>query len=449
MLKKIANLSLGDNPRSIKANKNILVSGAFKAADTLIYLLLVPLTLGYLNAYEYGVWLTLNSILGWINSFDIGLGNGLRNKLAEAIARNDNMDAKKYVSTTFFMLIIIALIILIVGSIIINIVNWNDLLNLQYNSINNIKEIIYVSFCFFCLNFVFKFIGNIYQAMQVPSAMYIMNFCAHCLALFVIYILTKTLSSSLFLIALVYSAAPPLIYLIAYPITFRCIFKNYAPSIKHFDISAVKELFNLSIVFFLLQIAGLILFSLTNLIISNLFGPEEVTPYNIAYRYFSIIPMLINIIFAPIWSATTDAYIKGDIEWITNNNRKMRRLLLIIMVILFIMVIFSPVIYKIWIQNKVEIPFVLSILMAIYNFIIVWSHCYGYFLNGMGKLRVQVINTITVAFLFYPLCKYLGGLYQVPGVLLGMCLVNLSGAILNTIQFHKLTNNTATGLWTK
>lgn len=42
----------------------------------IISLLLVPVTLNYLNSYEYGVWLTLSSILVWINYFDIGLGNG-------------------------------------------------------------------------------------------------------------------------------------------------------------------------------------------------------------------------------------------------------------------------------------------------------------------------------------------------------------------------------------
>ena len=64
------------NQRSVMAKKNVLASMLIKGADVVIYLLLVPLTLGYLNAYEYGIWLTLSSILTWINSFDIGLGNG-------------------------------------------------------------------------------------------------------------------------------------------------------------------------------------------------------------------------------------------------------------------------------------------------------------------------------------------------------------------------------------
>ena len=46
--------------RSSKFKTNIIVSVFFKSADTLIYLLLVPITLGYLNPYEYGIWLTLS-----------------------------------------------------------------------------------------------------------------------------------------------------------------------------------------------------------------------------------------------------------------------------------------------------------------------------------------------------------------------------------------------------
>ena len=100
----IRNFLQGDK-RTVKAKKNILASILLKGIDSLVYLLLVPVTLGYLNSYEYGIWLTLNSILMWVNSFDIGLGNGLRNRLAEAVAKNDLSLGRIYVSTTFFMLI--------------------------------------------------------------------------------------------------------------------------------------------------------------------------------------------------------------------------------------------------------------------------------------------------------------------------------------------------------
>ena len=117
--------------RSSKFKTNIIVSVFFKSADTLIYLLLVPITLGYLNPYEYGIWLTLSSVLAWIDSFDIGLGNGLRNKLAESIANNDKIKARKYVSTTFFMLLILMAILLVIGLLVIHWINWEEVLNLS------------------------------------------------------------------------------------------------------------------------------------------------------------------------------------------------------------------------------------------------------------------------------------------------------------------------------
>ena len=89
------------NTRTIKVKQNILVSFLVKCCSIIISLLLVPLTLNYLNSYEYGIWLTLSSILIWVNYFDMGLANGLRNKLAEALAIGDIQKGRIYVKCRF------------------------------------------------------------------------------------------------------------------------------------------------------------------------------------------------------------------------------------------------------------------------------------------------------------------------------------------------------------
>lgn len=438
----------GDS-RSVKAKKNILVSCFFKGADMLIYLMLVPLTLGYLNPFEYGIWLTINSILGWINSFDIGLGNGLRNKLSEAIAQNDKQQARKYISTAFVLMVGLVIILCAIGMLCIYSIDWYKLLNVPNTEVSNIREIVALSFIFFCFNFILKIVGNVYQALQVPSAMYIMNFMGHALAIIAILILKYTTEGSLMWVAVVYSAASPLIYLCAYPITFFYLFKDLKPSLRFFDKRAVKSLFNLSVIFFFLQIASVVLFSLSNIIISNMFGPEEVTPYNIVQRYFHVILMIFTIVLSPMWSATTDAYAQGDFTWIKSTNLKLNKALGYAFILMFVMVFVSPFIFQIWIGDEVEIPMLLTLLMAIYTIIIMYSTSYSFFLNGMGKLKLQAINTITVAICFYPLCRFLALHFGVSGVLLCMCIVNLSGAIFNTIQFKKIVNRTDKGIWSK
>lgn len=435
--------------RTLKAQKNILGSIVIKGVDSLVYLLLVPVTLGYLNQYEYGIWLTLNSILMWVNSFDIGLGNGLRNRLAEAMAVGDKKLAKCYVSTTFFMLIAIMAVLITIGCITFPLIDWYSILNANSNQVPNLNYIVFVSFVIFCLNFIFKFIGNVYLALQLPAINNMLVTIGHLLSLVIIFILTKTTKDSLMFVAVAYSISPLLVYLVAYPITFNVIYSYLAPSLKAFKKVHLKSLFSVGVQFFLLQIAGVVLFALSNVIISHMFGPDKVTPYNIAYRYFSIMSMVMAIVISPMWSATTDAYAKGDMEWIKKSMHTIHKILILAGCLLVVMVIVSPFIYKLWVGRDVKIPLVLSALMALYIYIVICSLSYSNFLNGLGKLRVQTINTVAVALLFLPIAYILGGIFNIYGIVVTMCLVNASGLIINATQFDKIANNSAEGIWNK
>ncbi len=60
----------------------------------------MPIYLGAVGQRQYGIILTITSISNFISFFDVGIGNGLRVKLGKAIADNDLLLGKKYVSTT-------------------------------------------------------------------------------------------------------------------------------------------------------------------------------------------------------------------------------------------------------------------------------------------------------------------------------------------------------------
>ncbi len=440
---------LKGDKRSVKAKKNILTSFCIKGVDSLVQLLLVPVTLGYLNPYEYGIWLTLNSILLWINSFDIGLGNGLRNQLATAVAYNDYKLARSLVSTAFVMIAILMVIIFIIGSTLILNINWYNILGTTADKVPNLSKVVYVSFALFCINFMVKFIGNIYLAMQMPAVNNFMVMSGHLLSLVVIYLLTLFTDGSLFNVALVFSVSPVVIYILAYPITFLFVYKGLRPSPRLFNKHLLKSLFNVGVLFFILQISGLILFAMSNLVISKMFGPDQVTPYNISSRYFSLINLLIAIIFAPMWSAVTDAYAKGEQDWVRQKLKKAEKFLFWVAIIVAIMVAISGLVYNIWIGNKVKIPFLLTVLVALYHFIIAYSTTHSLFLNGMNKMVLQVYNIVVVAILFIPSCFILGKYLGIYGIVITMCLMNLSGAVLNTIQLRRVVSGTAKGIWNK
>lgn len=141
-------LNSGDK-RTALANKNILATGGIKLVDTFVYLFLVPATLGYLNPYEYGIWLAINSVLGWINSFDIGLGNGLRNQLAEALAKDDHKKGRSLISTTLVMLIAIMVVLITLVSLIYPFLDCYSIFGTNPEQVPNLNVVIFTSIIIF------------------------------------------------------------------------------------------------------------------------------------------------------------------------------------------------------------------------------------------------------------------------------------------------------------
>ena len=76
--------------RSSRLQKNILVSFIAKGWSAIIVLLMVPITLKCLGEYNNGVWLTISSVMLWIDNLDIGLGYGQYRPFPGAFRRSQD-----------------------------------------------------------------------------------------------------------------------------------------------------------------------------------------------------------------------------------------------------------------------------------------------------------------------------------------------------------------------
>src|ERR1700749_500535 len=85
----------------------ITASSSFiaKALNILISFLSVPLTVHYLGAERYGVWLTISSLITWMSMTDFGLaGNALVNVLADGSGKDDRVSAQEYTASAWWSL---------------------------------------------------------------------------------------------------------------------------------------------------------------------------------------------------------------------------------------------------------------------------------------------------------------------------------------------------------
>lgn len=441
---------LGGDNRSNLIRKNIIISFCIKIWSALVQLLMVPLTLHCLGVYENGLWLTISSLLIWIDNLDIGLANGLRNKLAVHLALGEKIEAQKTVSSTFYMLVLLFIPIIFLINIWIFCVDTYQFFNVDSDIVNNLNVILHVSAILVCTTFIFKFIGNFYMALQLPAINNALNTLGQTIALLGVVVLYVTGIHSLLCVALINTISPLIVYVVAYPITFYKKYPDLCPHISMVSKSSMKSLATTGIKFFVLQIAGVVLFMSTNILISRFFSPELVTPYQIAYRYFMVLQLIFVIICAPYWTATTDAYKKNDFEWIKKSNKLLDKMMTSLFIIAFFMVIFARPIYTIWIGDANAISLPMTVIVAVYVMILVASMRYSYILNGFGTLRLQLIMTIIAAVLYIPLatlvCSYKNNLNY---LLYVMCAVNLPGLLVNIVQYYKIVNRRAKGIWLK
>lgn len=439
---------LQGDKRTVLIRKNILFSFLIKGWSGIVFILMVPLTLHCLGEYKNGIWLTISSLLIWIDNFDIGLGNGLRNNLAAALAQGDMEKARKAVSSTFFMLIII---MLPASLVLIGITHWSDMysfLNVDCGQVDNLNSVVIVALAFVCTTFVFKFIGNFYMGLQLPAVSNLLVTLGQTLSLAATYVLYITQSGTLQTIVIANTLSPLVVYALCYPYTFCLRYKDLRPKLQYFDKLIVTNVFKLGVKFFLIQMASALLMMSANIVISKLFNPSLVTPYQIVYRYFVVIMLIFQVISIPYWSATTDAYQRGDIEWIRRSARKIRRLVYGICLVAFLMTVCSPIIFRLWVGGDVVIPFRLTALMCVYCCTLIMSMSYSNFLNGIGALRLQMIFTISAAILFIPLAMLAVKIHEdLSSLLIVFILVQLPTMIVNIIQFKRIINDTAKGIW--
>ena len=435
--------------RTLLAKKNIATSFLIKGGSILIGLLLVPMTINYINPTQYGIWLTLSSIISWFSFFDIGLGNGLKNKLAETNALEQYEKSQVYISTTYVILTIISLFVFLFFLCINPFLDWTEILNTSNYDGQSLNYVALIIVGFFCISFIIQLINTILTANHRPAKSSLISLIGSLFSLILIFGLTKYTEASLIKLVLVLAGIPLLIQIIATVLLFKTSLKNLAPKFKLINFKYAKELLSVGGVFFIIQIGALVLFQTDNIVITQLFGPKEVTIFNIAYKLFSVVIMVFTIIMTPFWSAFSDAYAKKDMDWIKGVITKMQKYWLLLIVLTICLLLISPFVFQLWLGDSVKIPFTLSVAMTIYVIAYSWHTIHVFLLNGIGKVRLQLYLIVISAIVNIPLAIFFGKKIGLAGITFSNAILLIIMGIIFSIQCKKILNNSASGIWIK
>lgn len=442
----IARVTTG-NERSVKVKKNFVASLGIKGVSIAITFFLVPITLGYITEELYGIWLILSSLLMMIQYFDIGFTLGLKNKLTQAIAVKDFDKGKSLVSTTYIILIIIFLPLCFVLEIVTPFIPWSRFFNTPeiYNS--QIVSALQIMFACVCLQMIANTLVSVLSAYQRTAMASFFPVLGNVISLIIIVLLSKYTEPSLVKLAFAISTMPVIVLSFASIYLYSSAYRDVSPSISFIRFGLVQELFGLGAKFFLIQIQMIVMYQATNILIANVSNPIEVANYNVAYRYINMAFMIFNILLTPIWPAFTDAYTKQDFVWMKSIYSKLVNVLFMTFGIIIVMVIVSPVFYRLWLGEKMSIPFIMTLSVAAYVMIHSWDSLQVMLINGIGTVKLQTYITLVGLFCNIPLALLLGRYFGAIGVIMSMTVINSFYSIIFTIQVRKLINKDAQGIW--
>ncbi len=437
--------------RSARAKTHAVGSLFCKGLSIASNFVVVRLAIAYVNPAVYGIWLTLYSVLSWTQLLDIGLGNGLRNKFAEALARHDHVLAKRYVSTAYAVLFTILATALIAFLIVSPFVDWAIVFNAPEAMREELHSAVRLVFAFLTLRFLLKLIGCVLTADQRPAVTSLLGVASSVITLVALVIASNTVRGSLFGLAAICSSAPAFVFLVASIFFYFGKYKAFAPSPWHVDWAMARGLTGLGLRFFVVQIAYLVMYCTSNIIITHLEGPGEVTVYNVAYMYFSVTVVIFGVLMSPVWSATTDAFVHGDLAWIRRTTRSLLWLFVGVVAVIIAMFLGAQPFYKFWMGTTVNVPTTLSAVMALYAILLNWAGIFSNLINGMGKIRLSVRLATCGAVLNIPLSIFLArtvGLGS-SGVVLATCMCLAPACIVLPIQYWRILNGSAAGIWAR
>jgi len=388
--------------------KNTIGSFGIKLIALIIGLMALPAYSKFFgNDNTLGIWLTLISILTWILNFDLGLGNGLKNRLVQSLSKNNDQESKKLISSTYITTSFISLIILIIGILIALLFDLNALLNISVDLITpvNLKITVIILFLSIAFEFVLKNILSILQAHQKNALASSMMLITNIILIIFAFFVDETFNADrIILMAVIYFFAVNLPLLIASIMCFKGQYKKIKPSYKFFDKQLARNVMSIGSKIFVIQLTNLIIWAINNVLISNMFDPSQVVIYEKYYKIFNFVVTLMSIVQPIVWVSITKFLAENKISFIKKIIKISNSFAFILSLLSVLVALFLQIIFDLWlgdfsIQTEIRAVIVFTLYAVSYCLLSsITAIC-----NGLETLKSMMFFTVIGAIIKIPL----------------------------------------------
>lgn len=388
-----------------------------KVASALTVLLSVPLTISYLGRERYGVWLTVSSLIAMLSFADLGIGNGLVTKIAEADGHRDQRSMQVLISSAFAILCMIAAILALALIVACPHVHWAQLLNIKSEAVQAevpraLLTLGLITFLAMPISVVTRVQSGLQQGFQ--AALWSM---AGTLASLVALLIATHQRTGLVGLILALSGTPVLMTLVNFAWCFGIPLRTFQPSLRLAQLPPAFALLRMGFLFVVLQVSAALAFISDNIVVANRLGTEAVAQLAVPAKLFSLVLLPITLMVSPLWPAYGEAKASGDRAWIRRTlTRSTGFAVLLSAGAGIVAVTLGPFIIRQWSRGTVDPTLGVLFALAVWTIFSAWGQSTAAFLNGTGQIMGQAICGVLMAVASFSLKWILIARWGIPGV---------------------------------
>jgi O-antigen/teichoic acid export membrane protein len=348
------------------------------------------MTARFLGTERFGLWLLLGSFLTWAGLVDLGLGNSLTTEVARADGRDDREAARVLVASAFLPVLGIAVAVSLLFAAIYPWVPWASIMNVSGSTASaESGKAVAVTAIIFVARLPLGIAPRIYSAYQEGYRYQIWSGVAVPLSLVSLYA-AITCNASLPILLASFFGTSLLGDVMAFWDAFVRRRRWLAPRLKYFDMPTARSLLRTGLMFWIAQIAGILLLQTDLVVVTRLFGAKAVAEYGVALRLFSLVSLVQMAFTSSLWPAYAEALERQDQAWV---RRALIRSIIIAIgwaVLASIsLVVFGGPLVRLLIAGHTSPSQGLLAAMATTAVVTAIAQSFAMLLNGLGEIRVQ------------------------------------------------------------
>src|SRR6266436_1005058 len=318
-LKRLFTRSSADPGRERYRRAGMTASTSYiaKGLTLLMGFVSVPLTVHYLGAERYGVWLTISSLLLWVALTDFGLaGNALVNVLSEAVGNDDRESARHYAASAFWALVTIALVIGVVFTVAFHSIPWRAVFRVSdATSTQELESTCALVLTLFVINLPLSLLRSLYNAHQDGYLANIWGIAYGVVSLLGLIVVTR-FHGGLPQLVVALSGIPALVLLASAYHAFVRRYPWLAPAPSAVRWTCIRRLLKLGGKYMIMQLASLGIYQSQAMIITQMLGPSKVVIFVVTAKVITLPVELAYMGTAPFMSAFGEAKARRDWNWI-------------------------------------------------------------------------------------------------------------------------------------